>query len=446
MAYRKTQHPGVSCFRRGDRLIAEWRNPQTGLYESESLSAKGFRNKTEAQSWLKDKSDEVRRTRLVIELGLEKQLPVVDQSSGKLLAEVVEMYLEDYAVNRSAGLVKKQRERLKAFIDFSRRAGLYRSPAEEFRPVRVTEFRDYLNRMTRVVTKGKKKVKTPELLRSGAKNSYLSTARAFMNWARLREHLPLTRDDIADRLPTFRSERRLPTALDASQLAALLKAAVELDSTMNHGSRNDKRSYYTGKPSVKAAPTYEPLAPLLLLLMLTGMRRGEALHLKWTDVELDAQRLFVRDDAAQGHKVKTRRERCIPLTDSPALLQLLTALALRRGRNKYVIAGRTPNQPKHFKYQAWERLTRKAKCQGVAPKDLRSTFSTCAAAAIRGPQPLYLAARMGHALEVAHRHYVALGVRRDGDTIEAWLGVAAEIWSALSALGLGRAQGGGQIA
>ena len=435
MAYRKTHHPGVSCFRRGDRLIAEWRNPLTGLYESESLSAKGFRTKSESQAWLKDKSDELRRIKVVQELGLESQLLVSTKASSRTLAEVVELYMVDYSVNRDPKLAKRQRERLKAFLDFARGAGLLRAGTSEFRAVRVTEFRDYLNRLTKNVTKGKKKVKTRELLRGGAKNSYLSTTRAFMNWARLREYLPLTRDDIADRLPTFRSERKLPIALDASQLVALIRTAVELDAQLNHGSRWDKNSYYTGKPSASATSTYEPMAPLLLILILTGMRRGEALHLRWQDVDFEAQRLFIRDDEKQGHRVKTRRERCIPLTDSPALLQLLTVLSLRRGRNNYVIAGSTLHQPKNFKYQAWERMTRRAKCLGTSPKDMRSTFSTYAAAAIRGPQPLYLAARMGHALEVAHRHYVAIGIRRDGDTVEEWLGIKNEVLEAIRALG-----------
>ncbi|MBZ0135015.1 MAG: tyrosine-type recombinase/integrase [Planctomycetes bacterium] len=385
--------------------------------------------------WLKDTSNELRLVKLAIELGVDEPPAPPVVPVGLLLSEVVELYLEDYAVNRLPGLVKRQRERLKAFIDYARNAELYRLPGPQFRPVRITEFRDHLSRLNKVVSKGKKKVRTRELLSGGAKNSYLRTTRAFLSWARMRDHMQLSRDDIADRLPSFRTERKLPKALDASQLVALMKAAIELDGQLNHGSRKDKSAYYTGKPSASASSTYEPLAPMLLTLILTGMRRGEVLHLKWSDVDLDAKRIFVRNDDAQKHKVKTRRERCIPLDDSPALLQLLSAMAVRRGRSKYVIAGRTPSQPKNFKYQAWERMTKKAKCTGVSPKDLRSTFSTCAAAAIRGPQPLYLAARMGHALEVAHRHYVALGVRRDGDLVEQWLGVEQEVWLALEELG-----------
>lgn len=436
MAYRKTKHPGVSCFKRRESLVAQWRNPETGLYESESLTAKGFRSKSEAQMWLKDKSAELKRVKVILEMGLEKELPVSVPHLG--LAAVIERYLEDYGVDRDANLTKKQRERLKALIDFARARRLHRASASELKPNHLAEFRDYLKRLRKKVAKGKGHAKTSQPLKAGARNSYLASARAFFNWARLRGYLTLTGDDVSDRLYSFKSPRKLPVALRARELRALIVAASAHDSESFHGSRDDKSSYYTGEPSPKASPKFQPMLPLLLLLILTGMRRGEALHLKWSDVDFDEKRLTVRDDEGSGHKVKTRMERSIPLTDSPALVRLLTILALRRGQNRYVIAGKSPDTPKNFRAPAWKRMVGGADCEHVTPKDLRSTFSTYAASAIRGPQPLYLAARMGHALEVAHRHYVAIGERRDGDTVEEWLGIKDAVIAALDGLADGR--------
>lgn len=61
--------------------------------------------------------------------------------------------------------------------------------------------------------------------------------------------------------------------------------------------------------------------PILVTLMLTGLRPGELTHLLAEDIDLEAQALYVRNKPALGWKTKTRNERIIPLM--PAHLAML---------------------------------------------------------------------------------------------------------------------------
>jgi len=69
--------------------------------------------------------------------------------------------------------------------------------------------------------------------------------------------------------------------------------------------------------------------PLHLLLAKTGLRPGEAVHLLIEDLELDAGWLQIRNKPELGWKIKTRRERAIPLVDE--LVSVLRRVVARRG-------------------------------------------------------------------------------------------------------------------
>ena len=79
---------------------------------------------------------------------------------------------------------------------------------------------------------------------------------------------------------------------------------------------------------------FDPVGPFLAFVLLTGMRRGEALALTWDDLDLDAL-------DANGNKVgeiyvrasgsKTSKARTVGLEVSPALRRLLAAQRLATG-------------------------------------------------------------------------------------------------------------------
>lgn len=67
----------------------------------------------------------------------------------------------------------------------------------------------------------------------------------------------------------------------------------------------------------------DPLAPLYYLMLVTGLRRGEALGLRWTDVDLDAgklrvvqQRTEVRGASVLGTPKSRRSRRILPLDEA----------------------------------------------------------------------------------------------------------------------------------
>lgn len=111
------------------------------------------------------------------------------------------------------------------------------------------------------------------------------------------------------------------------------------------------------------------VADWLLLMMLTGLRRGEAQQLRWADVNLKARTLTVRD-------TKKDEDHTLPLSD-----YLLKLLAARRPKNnpeaEFVFAsyGR-----KGYLTDPRELLERVASDSGVTftPHDLRRTFITVA--------------------------------------------------------------------
>ena len=114
----------------------------------------------------------------------------------------------------------------------------------------------------------------------------------------------------------------------------------------------------------------EPItaADWLLLMMFTGLRRGEAQRLRWTDVDLAYKTLTVRD-------TKNHEDHTLPLSDY--LLALLEARKLSDPEIEFVFSsyGR-----EGYMKDPRELLKRVVDTSGVAftPHDLRRTFITVA--------------------------------------------------------------------
>lgn len=105
------------------------------------------------------------------------------------------------------------------------------------------------------------------------------------------------------------------------------------------------------------------------LLMLTGCRKNEILTLRWTDVDLKARELRLRD-AKTGPRV-------VPL--SPAAVSLLERLIQSR-EGDWVNPGKKPGT--HYKKLggAWRRLRVRADLPDVRLHDLRHSFASTALA------------------------------------------------------------------
>ena len=105
----------------------------------------------------------------------------------------------------------------------------------------------------------------------------------------------------------------------------------------------------------------------LLALLFTGLRRMEAAKLKKTDIELDAQRLIVRD-------TKNHETHMLPLTD---FLIDLFGSRLEAVRGEYVFPG---NDGVGYFIEPRAQIQKVIKASGVSftPHDLRRTFATVA--------------------------------------------------------------------
>jgi integrase len=107
------------------------------------------------------------------------------------------------------------------------------------------------------------------------------------------------------------------------------------------------------------------------LLLLTGCRLREILHLEWDNVDLERGLLTIADS-------KTGRKTV--LLSRPAI-ELLSGLP-RAGR--FVIAGNSPDKPRSDLHRPWSRITRHAGFVGLRLHDLRHSYASVGAASGMG--------------------------------------------------------------
>lgn len=110
------------------------------------------------------------------------------------------------------------------------------------------------------------------------------------------------------------------------------------------------------------------LKPLVLLLLNTGIRRGEAFNLLWSDIDFLQKTLTVNGDGA-----KSNQTRHIPLNREA--LSVLKAWKKQSSQSNYVFpsasGGRLDNINK-----AWSNLRADAKLEAFRLHDLRHTFAS----------------------------------------------------------------------
>jgi integrase len=101
----------------------------------------------------------------------------------------------------------------------------------------------------------------------------------------------------------------MQAAYAAEELIAELGAAFSFDGDVRHAGyiescisllRGDKRAFFTAanKAQAAAGSLYLPV----LVGVTTGMRRGEILGLRWSDIDLKAARLTVNQSRTAGRQ------------------------------------------------------------------------------------------------------------------------------------------------
>lgn len=124
------------------------------------------------------------------------------------------------------------------------------------------------------------------------------------------------------------------------------------------------------------------LRPLVLFLLLTGARTGEAIKLVWDDVDLSGRWVVFRDTKRGSGAQALGEDRGVPL--HPQLVAVLANLPLptdgrRKGRVFLTSRGRPytlkPEGGGYFK-SAWDTALARAGIRDLRPHDLRHTCST----------------------------------------------------------------------
>lgn len=156
-------------------------------------------------------------------------------------------------------------------------------------------------------------------------------------------------------------------------------------------------------------------AAAIRLLLFTGARLREILHLRWSEVDLERGLLLLPDS-------KTGRKTII--LGSPAL-QVIAELD---NVGEYVIAGKDSKTPRWDLQRPWALVCRRAGLEGVRLHDLRHTFASYGAAGGLG-LPI-IGGLLGHSDVKTTQRYAHIGsdpLRRASDAISKQIAAALGI-------------------
>jgi integrase len=141
----------------------------------------------------------------------------------------------------------------------------------------------------------------------------------------------------------------------------------------------------------------EPVRTMLLCAVLTGMRRGELLGLKWEDIDFEGDRVQVRRSVWRGKFVTPKSRRSRRAIDmAPTLKAALARLPSRfKGELVFTAADGGLIDPDNFVNRDWARTLRRSALRRIRFHDLRHTYASLLIA--QGAHPKYIQAQLGHA-------------------------------------------------
>lgn len=201
-------------------------------------------------------------------------------------------------------------------------------------------------------------------------------------------------------------EKRRERFLSTDELARLGEAIREAETAGIPWEVDETKPSAKHIPKEKRRTTIGPCAAAALrLLILTGARLREILHLEWDYVDLQRGLLLLPDS-------KTGRKTIVLNAPSLAILASLPQ------QGPYVIAGGHQNNPRHDLSRPWKLVSRRAGLLGVRLHDLRHTHASVGAGAGLG-LPI-IGKLLGHANTTTTQRYAHLDadpLRRASDHI-----------------------------
>lgn len=413
------KHPGVVLMKPDpERRIgwrARFRDPDSGRLVKETLP--GDLTTAEARAdWAAVKSKELAQRRLALEGGAVR-------ATGIALKDAIGRYFSAHP-HLGARTIEDTQSATTKLLAWARNVGV--ESADDLTRARLIAFREHLIKQPKhgVARAGKRgqRVPTEQLRKPNTVNGELRKLRTVLRYLRSAELLPkVNNDDLRDALKQLRVIVERVDFLKPAEVKSLIEAALAHDADTFTETRSEHVGQ--GRRNIGTTPKYPAIAPFVLVVLLTGMRLGEALALCWEHVDLDAlnnDRKKVGEIHVQGKLVKTLRARTVDLEVSVVLRRLLATLRAKSDGRGPVFA-----LTEHEVEAAAKRL----KAEYGAPKAftwqcLRRTCDTFLtnAPGIFGAASAYRAAKqLGHSVQVAERHYLGLvrGIPRTARTLEA---------------------------
>jgi integrase len=390
---------------------ARFKEPDTGRtvkVKLDPLSVRGAKARTD---WAKLKAKALASRR-------DELLEGAPRATGMMLAVALERYFEAHPTLRER-TVKIYRTAANKLLKWGEDNGVL--SADDLTRAQLMSFREALIRQPKhaPLQRAKRGVykATGKRRSASAINQELRSIRTVLGYLRDLDLLvKLSFDDLR------RALKRLPSSFERIDFLKPHECQQLLEAALKHDAETfaETREEHAGLKQVGTTPRYDAVAPFVALVLLTGMRRSEALELDWTQVDLNALDHDGRTvgEIYLGSDTKTHRARTIDLDVSSVLRSLLAALRLSSGGK-----GLALNVTEGIVDAAAKRM----KAEFGAPTKftwqmLRATCGTYLtnAPGIFGAASAYRSAKqLGHSVAVAERHYVGLiRIAREARTLE----------------------------
>jgi integrase len=451
---RGPKHPGVTLIaanpgaRVGHR--ARYKDPDTGRAVWVTLDPKKLTTLEQRQDWAVRKSRELAKRRMDLDAGAAR-------ATGTSLADAVQRYFDAHGHLRekTRKIYRGATDKLEAWAPVAR----VRS-ADDLTRAKLLAFREMLIREPKraPVNKGKRgqRVASNEPRSPAAVNQELRAVRTVLGYVHDLDLLPkLSFDDLR------RGLKRLPASSERVEFLKPNECQELLDAALRHDAETfvETRGEHSGKGREQLGSThrYDPIAPFIAFLLLSGCRVGEALALGWESVDLEARDHEGRPAGEihlKGAATKTGKARTIGLEVSPALRSMLAAMRPENATGS--IFGYTQDAISAAAHRLRGDVVSKETQPGKKPRKNRVKYDygapksftwqtlrrTCGtyltnAPGIFGAASAYRSAKqLGHSVQIAEKHYVDVirGIPREARTLEAAMQIEAQMDQLLARL------------
>jgi integrase len=341
----------------------------------------------------------------------------ISQSSSRPLADVASQYIRDHTRGGGGawkpGTVRSYVPAINGFLAWARSAGVV--TVDQLDAKMLSRFRAHVLAAPR---RSKQRggglqdvVDTTERKAASSVNRPFRAIATMLQVLRAAGEIELSSDAIKDNLKQVPLKKAKPVPMMPEQIRKLLAACRKYDDE------------------------WEPaISPLVIAMLLSGLRIGEALNLTWSDVNLRELTIRVAPEN------KTGEERTVDMRVSPALVRLLTSM---RGDKKlghervFVQTPATANTARKYLIKkcgapAFLWSTQHSRAGKRSAPNLRSTCSSYLASApgiYGGASAKRSAEQLGHSVTIAEKHYhgVLRSIPADATTLEAAMEIEAEL-------------------